>query len=172
MANENFRVHPIAMPAYRLFCEHFYPLLNLQSLSLKNALVIPVIADADRYYFFDCFEVVALADYDGQITVQILGADNNFLTDADIEGRAWQYLLELLLSINPINPTLCKAFVTHAPKDVRLTGIEGKLTVAKILELKQLERHHYDYQLKKSMAPICHPLPSFSELIYEACHAH
>lgn len=51
-------------------------------------MVISVIADADRYYFFDCFEVATLADCDGQLTVQILGTDNNFLTDAAIKGRA------------------------------------------------------------------------------------
>ena len=165
IADSHFYIHPVAMPAYQIFCTHFLPVLTANHFALISDTVIDVIEQDNGYCFFDQYQTVALIDFGTQVTVRVLSVD-----DVDIEKYAWNYLFRLFLGISPINPILWREFSSPLPNHIFLDGISGRLTLANVLKLKGLKNHHYDYRYKKINPQTPHTLPSFAELIRETCH--
>jgi len=170
---DNFLVHELAKKPYQLFFELFFDeviVINTRLASCKK-LYFEVIhfeetvgeTHNDVYYFFEDFRSAYQVESQLPVTVRKLN-----LTNADITRRAWQYLFDEFLKLEPVNPVIYQAIKEAMPESIQLEIFQCKLTIEKILELKKIKRYQYEYQHKLYRNLTTHQIPSFPDLIQEA----
>ena len=161
VTTENFVVHPSVVKAFQIYCENF-PTPSAHQNSHKP-LIFDVIKDDDRFYFFDNFAEVVLVNDANNVIIRPLP-----LSNIDIERRAWASLKADFYALKPINPKIFNELKQYMPKKIAEELFGGNMTIEKILDDLQLERHHYDYQAKLQREHRQYTFPLFSQLIQEA----
>ena len=156
----NFRVHKCAIKPYQIFCELIDGEVN--KFSSGRTLLFEVIGIDDQYCFFEGFREVGLLMDGTEISIRRVR-----LSKAEIERRAWSCLMNEFISLDSINPKIFEAIKSSMSAQVQRALFNKPLTIQHILDIKDLKRHHYDYQasLYRNQRPI--KIPSFSELIGE-----
>lgn len=157
---DNLIVHECAIKPYQIFCEWIDDEVN--ELSSGTALLFEVIEIDDQYCFFEGFKEVGLLRDGAEIAIRRID-----LSKSEIERRAWSCLINEFTKLDPINPKFFAAIKNSMPARVQQELFNKPLRIQQILDIKDLKRHHYDYQL--SLYPNQYPtkMPSFSELIAE-----
>lgn len=155
---DNLIVHECAIQPYQIFCEWIDDEVN--ELSSGRALLFEVVEIDDQYCFFEGFKEVGLLMNGAEIAIRRVD-----LSKSEIERRAWSCLMNEFTKLDPINPKFFAAIKSSMPARVQQSLFNKPLSIQQILDIKDLKRHHYDYQL--SLYPNQYPIkmPSFSELI-------
>lgn len=162
-ADTKLMVHPLATKPYQIYCEHLdMYLTNANSISMsKKTPLFEVIPVRSHYLFFEDFAQVSnLGDKDF-ISVRRVN-----LANVEIERRAWGWLFETFIGIEPINPDIYDVIKNTIPKHIEDYLFAGSLTIQQVLRHKNLKRYHFDYQRSKQHIH-CHKLPSFADLIQQ-----
>lgn len=159
----NLVVHACANKPYQIFCELFDAEIN--GFSTDRTLLLEVVEIDEHYYFFEDFREVGLLLNGTEMSIRRVDFSN-----AEIERRAWSCLMSEFIKLDPINPKIFEAIESSMPAQVQQALFNKSLTIERILEIKGLKRHHYDYQasLYRNQQP--NKIPSFSELIAEVRH--
>ncbi len=157
---DNLIVHECAIKPYQIFCEWIDDGAN--EFSSGRALLFEVVEIDGQYYFFEGFKEVGLLMDDAEISIRRVD-----ICKSEIERRAWSCLMNEFTDVDPINPRIFEAIKSSMPAQVQQALFNKPLTIQHILDIKDLRRHHYDYQtsLYRNQQPI--KIPSFSELIAE-----
>ena len=157
---DNLIVHECAIKPYQIFCEWIDDESN--DFSSGRTLLFEVIEIDGQYCFFEGFREVGLLMDGTEISIRRVR-----LSKAEIERRAWFCLMNEFTNLDPINPKFFAAIKSSMPARVQQSLFNKPLTIQHILDIKDLKRHHYDYQasLYRNQRPI--KIPSFSELIGE-----
>ena len=157
---DNLIVHECAIKPYQIFCEWIDDESN--DFSSGRTLLFEVIEIDGQYCFFEGFRQVGLLMDGTEISIRKVR-----LSKAEIERRAWFCLMNEFTNLDPINPKFFAAIKSSMPARVQQSLFNKPLTIQHILDIKDLKRHHYDYQasLYRNQRPI--KIPSFSELIGE-----
>lgn len=157
---DNLIVHECAIKPYQIFCEWNDDESN--DFSSGRTLLFEVIEIDGQYCFFEGFRQVGLLMNGTEISIRKVR-----LSKAEIERRAWFCLMNEFTNLDPINPKFFAAIKSSMPARVQQSLFNKPLTIQHILDIKDLKRHHYDYQasLYRNQRPI--KIPSFSELIGE-----
>ena len=155
---DNLIVHECAIKPYQIFCEWIDDESN--DFSSGRTLLFEVIEIDGQYCFFEGFREVGLLMDGTEISIRKVR-----LSKAEIERRAWFCLMNEFTNLDPINPKFFAAIKSSMPARVQQSLFNKPLTIQHILDIKDLKRHHYDYQasLYRNQRPI--KIPSFSELI-------
>lgn len=155
---DNLIVHECAIKPYQIFCEWIDDEAN--EFSSSEAVLFEVVEIDDQYCFFEGFKEVGLLRDGAEISIRRVD-----ISKSEIERRAWSCLMNEFKNLDPINPKFFAAIKSSMPARVQQSLFNKPLTIQKILDIKDLKRHHYDYQL--SLYPNQYPteMPSFSELI-------
>lgn len=127
----------------------------------KKAPLFEVMANEDTYLFFEDFEHINILDFGDNISVRRVN-----LTQLELEKRAWWYLYQAFLQAKPINPSLYDAIKIGLPKHIESSLFVDGLSIQNVLDHKDIERHHFEYQRKKETRHP-HKLPHFEELIQQ-----
>ncbi|WP_201499391.1 hypothetical protein [Psychrobacter arenosus] len=162
-ADTKLMVHPLATKPYQIYCEYLdMNLMSPSSLPMsKKTPLFEVILVRSHYLFFEDFAQVSILGDKDLISVRRVN-----LTKVEIERRAWSWLFEAFISIEPINPDIYDVIKNTIPKHIENYLFAGILTIEQVLRHKNLKRYHFDYQ--RSKQPIhCHKLPSFADLIQQ-----
>lgn len=165
VTTENFIAHPLVSKAFQIYCENF-PATSFHQ-NLHRPLIFDVIKDNDRFYFFDNFAEAVRVNETFNITVRQVD-----LSNIDIERRGWGSLKADFYGLKPISPKVFNELKKHMPRKIAEALFKGTMTIEKVLNDLQLERHHYDYQAKLKREHSQHTLPSFSQLIQEVRDGH
>ena len=157
---DNLIVHECAIKPYQIFCEWIDDEAN--EFSSSEAVLFEVVEIDDQYCFFEGFKEVGLLRDGAEIAIRRID-----LSKSEIERRAWSCLINEFTKLDPINPKFYAAITNSIPARVQQELSNKPLSIQQILDIKDLKRHHYDYQL--SLYPNQYPtkMPSFSELIAE-----
>ena len=157
---DNLIVHKCAIKPYQIFCELIDDEVN--DLSSGRTLLFEVIEIDDEYCFFEGFREVGLLMEGTEISIRRINPSK-----AEIERRAWSCLMNEFIRLEYINPKIFEAIKSSMSAQVQQALFNKPLTIQHILDIKDLKRHHYDYQssLYRNQQPI--KIPSFLELIGE-----
>lgn len=161
--DDRFLVHKLAKVPYKIFCESVHD--NLVMTKNKVEPKIPLIEITEyrnNILFFDDFETLSSLSYGDKLSIRRIDISN-----ADIERRAWGYLLNHLVMSEPLNLELLHSFKKIIPKHIQEYFFGGSFTIQHILDIREIPRHKYDYRLQKHSNLKAHQLPSFSDLIQE-----
>ena len=163
-ASDDLIVHECAIKPYQIFCE----LIEAETSEFvsSNTLLLEVIGESDQYRFFDGFREVSILTNSSEISIRRV-----ILSNAEIERRAWSCLMNEFINLNPINPNIFNAIKNSMPIKVQRALFDNSLTIQRILDIKNIERHQYDYQVKLMHNQYASETPSFSELIDEVRYA-
>lgn len=153
-------VHECAIKPYQIFCELIET--EFSEFSSNKTLFLEVVDINDQYWFFDGFREASMLTYSNKVSIKRVN-----LFNAEIERRAWSYLIEELRNLNPINPRIFEAIKNNMPVSIQRTLLGRALTIQYVLNEKNLKRHHYDYQVSRMRNQCASEIPSFSELIDE-----
>lgn len=155
--NGDLIAHECAIKPYQIFCEWIDAEVNEFS---DRTLLFEVVEIGEQYCFFEGFREVSLLMDGTEISIRRVD-----LSKAEIEKRAWSFLMNEFVNLDPINPKIFEAIKNSMPARVQQELFNKPLSIQQILDIKDLKRHHYDYQL--SLYPNQYPtkMPSFSELI-------
>ena len=118
------------------------------------------------YYFFGDYKAAYQVANQSKVTIRKM-----HLTNADIARRAWQYLFNEFLKLEPVNPAIYEAIKTSMPAGIKKDIFKNKLMIETVLERKNIHRHQYDYRVSRLPNKHLCAMPSFSELIKEVRHA-
>lgn len=165
-ADDTFKVHPLARTPYQIYCEHFKSIkanLNYSLVSDKKPL-FEVIDDDNTYLFFEDFEQINTLGFGDTISIRRVN-----LVKAEVERRAWWYLYQAFLKVEPIDPCLYDAIKCNLPKLVERHLFVGGFTIQNVIVHKNLKRYHFDYQRSKQVRHP-HELPTFADLIQQVRH--
>lgn len=163
-ANGDLIVHECAIKPYQIFCEWIDAEVN--EFSSDRTLLFEVVEIDEQYCFFEGFREVSLLMDGTEISIRRVD-----ISKAEVERRAWSYLIEELRKLNPINPRIFEAIKNNMPVSIQRTLLGRALTIQYMLDKKTLERHHYDYQVRRMRNQCASEIPSFSELIDEVRYA-
>ena len=163
-ATEKFEVHELAVMPYQIFCELFNDEISITSLKPVSSKIasFEVVSKNDKYLFFEDFRLVSLLPNEAEISVRSVG-----ISEAEVERRAWSYLMHEFISLDPLNPIIFEAIKSSIPVQVQRVLFNGSLTIQSILDSKNIKRRQYDYRRKLSRNKRVHNMPSFSNLIQE-----
>ncbi|WP_201581532.1 hypothetical protein [Psychrobacter glacincola] len=157
-------MHECAIKPYQIFCEWIDAEVN--EFSSDRTLLFEVVEIDEQYCFFEGFREVSLLMDGTEISIRRVD-----ISKAEVERRAWSYLIEELRKLNPINPRIFEAIKNNMPVSIQRTLLGRALTIQYMLDKKTLERHHYDYQVRRMRNQCASEIPSFSELIDEVRYA-
>ena len=163
-ANGDLIVHEYAIKPYQIFCELIEAETN--EFVSSNTLLLEVVDESDQYRFFDGFREVSILTNSSEISIRRV-----ILSNAEIERRAWSCLMNEFINLDPINPNIFNAIKNSMPIQVQRALFDNSLTIQRILDIKNIERHQYDYQVKLMHNQYASEIPSFSELIDEVRYA-
>lgn len=173
---DDFLVHELAKKPYQLFCELFFDetlVTNTRLISSKKPYFEVIHSEEkvgethkDVYHFFEDFRLASQVDSQSSITVR-----KSNLTNTDIARRAWQYLFNEFLSLEPINPVIYQAIKEVMPESIQLEIFQSVLTIEIVLDLKNIKRYKYDHQVSRYRDQQSTEIPSFPELIDEVRNA-
>lgn len=158
--NGDLIVHECAIKPYQIFCEWIDDEVN--KFSLGRTLLFEVVEIDGQYCFFEGFREVGLLMDGAEISIRRVN-----LSKAEIERRAWSCLMNEFANLDPINPRIFEAIKSSMPAQVQQTLFNKTLTIQHILDLKNIKRHRYDYQVSIYRDHQYTEIPSFSELIDE-----
>lgn len=160
---DNLIVHECAIKPYQIFCEWIDDEVN--DLSSGRALLFEVVEIDDQYCFFEGFKEVRLLMDGAEIAIRRVD-----LSKSEIERRAWSCLINEFTKLDPINPKFFAAIKSSMPARVQQSLFNKPLTIQQILDIKDLKRHHYDYQTSLYRNQQLTTIPTFSELIGEVLY--
>lgn len=161
--DDRFLVHKLAKVPYKIFCESVND--NLVMTKNKVEPKIPLIEITEyrnNFLFFDDFETLSSLSYGDKLSIRRVDISN-----ADIEKRAWGYLLNHLVLSEPLNLELLHSLKNIIPNPIQECFFDGSFTIQYILDKRGMPRHKYDYRLQKHGGLNSYQLPSFSDLIQE-----
>lgn len=156
--NGDLIVHECAIKPYQIFCEWIDAEVN--EFSSDRTLLFEVVEIDEQYYFFEGFREVCLLMDGTEISIRRVD-----LSKAEIERRAWSCLMNEFANLDPINPKIFEAIKSSMSAQVQQKLFNKPLTIQHILDIKDLKRHHYDYQTSLYTNQQPTKIPSFSELI-------
>lgn len=164
-ATERFEVHKLAIRPYQIFCELFSSEIDIPITSpvIGKKYLLEVVSQNGRNLFFEDFKLMSLQEDKTTIVIQKVS-----ISEAEVERRAWFYLMCEFENLEPINPVVFEAIKNSMPTQVQRALFNGSLTIQRVLDLKKIKRHQYNYQLKLFRDQKAHEIPSFSSLIQEA----
>ena len=156
-------MHECAIKPYQIFCEWIDDEVN--ELSPGRALLFEVVEIDDQYCFFEGFKEVGLLMDGDEIAIRRVD-----ISKSEIERRAWSYLMNEFTNLDTINPKFFAAIKSSMPDRVQQSLFNKPLTIQQILDIKDLKRHHYDYQTSLYRNQQLTTIPTFSELIGEVLY--
>lgn len=156
----NLIVHECAIKPYQIFCEWIDDEVN--EFSSDKTLLFEVVEIDDQYRFFEGFKEAGLLMNGTEVSIRRVD-----LSKVEIEQRAWSCLMNEFVSLDPINPKFFAAIKSNMPAQVQQALFSKPLTIQHILDIKDLKRHHYDYQTSLYPNQQSTKIPAFSELIDE-----
>lgn len=158
--NGDLIVHECAIKPYQIFCEWIDAEVN--EFSSDRTLLFEVVEINEQYCFFEGFREVCLLMDGTEISIRRVE-----LSKAEIEQRAWSFLMNEFANLDPINPKIFEVIKSSMTAQMQQTLFNKPLTVQHILDLKNIKRHRYDYQASLYRVHQYTEIPSFSELIDE-----
>ncbi|KAA0915573.1 hypothetical protein [Psychrobacter sp. ANT_WB68] len=164
-AAERFEVHKFAIRPYQIFCELFSSEIDIPIARpvIGKKHLLEVVSQNGKNLFFEDFKLMSLQDDKTTIVIRKVS-----ISEAEVERRAWFYLMCEFKNLKPINPVVFEAIKNSMPTQVQWALFNGLLTIQRALDLKNVKRHQYNYQLKLFRDQKAHEIPSFSSLIQEA----
>ena len=164
-AAERFEVHKLAVRPYQIFCELFSSEIDIPIARpvIGKKYLLEVVSQNGRNLFFEDFKLMRLQEDKTTIVIQKVS-----ISEAEVERRAWFYLMCEFENLKPINPVVFEAIKNSMPTQVQWALFNGSLTIQRVLDFKNVKRHQYNYQLKLFRDQKPHEIPSFSSLIQEA----
>ena len=160
---DNLIVHECAIKPYQIFCEWIDDEAN--KFSLSEPLLFEVVEIDGQYCFFEGFKEVGLLMDGAEISIRRVD-----ISRSEIERRAWVCLMKEFTNLVPINPKFFAAIKSSMPARVQQSLFNKPLTIQQILDIKDLKRHHYDYQTSLYRNQQLTTIPTFSELIGEVLY--
>lgn len=163
IVKDNLMVHECAKKSYQIFCELFETEVN--EFSTDGTLLLEVVEIDEQYYFFEDFQSACLLLNGTEVSIRRVN-----LSQSEIERRAWSCLMSEFINLDPINPKVFGAIKSSMPDQIQQALFNKPLTIERVLDIKGLKRHHYDYQTSLYRNQQTTKLPTFSELIAEVCY--
>lgn len=139
-------VHPLASKPYLLFCDfiHYQHLTNKGMET--DSRIVSLIKTQSAYYFFEDFDYMSSLMIGDVIFVRFVD-----YSDDEIIQSSWNALFDCLLSIKPVNPDMIRRFISAVPDKIVIDKINGRLTIAAVLNYLGVNRAVFDYQDKKTV---------------------
>lgn len=159
-ADQRFCVHERSRKMYQIFCEYFLLHDEVSMNFLNSKVIFDVVCSNDIYYFFDNFIDVMKLQHNDHIIINIVNID-----DDKIEELSCYYLMNFLIRINKIDINFYHSIKSNLPKNILKNH---DFSIKKILQLKNLKRYQYDYQMRLLNGQKITNIPLFSQLIFEA----